>query len=634
MTVHRPAFVALAVLGAILACALGRPPVAAAVTCPAANPVVNENNCKGSGSTGWRLTNYDNNGVAGFAAKPSVNVGSPVTLDIGAFDTSNDRVDISVYRIGYYGGTGGRLVNTATNVTVNNSYGCGAPDSTTGLVACDGWDPTYTVPASALTTSGVYIARLRATESGNENAVLFVVRDDGRHADILYKLPTATYQAYNNWGGKSMYDWNSFGSATVTGGNRAAKVSFLRPLADLRVGDNWFQKSDYAMVFWLEKQGYDVSYTEDVSVSQQPSQLLDHRIDMVAGHDEYWTGEEMHGYKAARDAGVSVASFSGNTAYWKTRLEDGGDTLVTYKTVQGSGTNGAAGQNDWGPDGIKGTADDALGPRRHRRHRRRPAAERDDDVARQRRTVRLTPNAPPGGRVGPDEPENSLFGNMYVGDNDSVSYPLEVPAGNAQAVRRRPHLAPHRRRRGDRRFDRVQARRLGVGRHPDQPAVPRQAAQPASSRSARATTTEPSGSEWLDGRGSRVRATSPPPGQPGTPEAVGSALASGAWVFARPARTSGAGASARIGSTSPAGRPAAYQDPPTDSTAGPPASRLRAHGTTWALETFERADPDSRSRVGLDGTPTTNRGQQTARTRPRSVHRSSHREPGVSPARP
>ena len=142
---------------------------------------------------------------------------------------------------------------------------------------------------------------------------------------------------------------------------------------------------------------------------------------------------EMKGYKAARDAGVNIASFSGNTAYWKIRYEDGGRTLVCYKAVEGtkegSVPDGSKGVNDWGPDGVKGTKDDALGLDGK-------AGTADDNPKYATTTWRDdgappgNPNAPTGGRVGPNEPENSLLGSMYVGDNDNFDYPLTIPATN------------------------------------------------------------------------------------------------------------------------------------------------------------------------------------------------------------
>ena len=117
------------------------------------------------------------------------------------------------------------------------------------------------------------------------------------------------------------------------------------------------------MVQWLEEQGYDVTYTDDVAVHQDPTELRQHEVVVITGHSEYWSSEEFNGVKAARDAGVNIASFSANTAYWKVRYENGSRRLVCYKTVQGdgSGSSGRVSANDWGPDGLENTADDALG---------------------------------------------------------------------------------------------------------------------------------------------------------------------------------------------------------------------------------------------------------------------------------
>jgi YD repeat-containing protein len=140
----------------------------------------------------------------------------------------------------------------------------------------------------------------------------------------------------------------------------------------------------------------------------------------------------MNGYLAARDAGVDIASFSGNTAYWKVRYEDGGRTLVCYKTVEGSGStgSGADGANDWGPDGKLGTADDALGLDQK-------AGTADDRPENSTTTWRDNgappgdPNAPPGGRVGPNMPENQLLGNMYYGaELQAGAFPMQIPAAS------------------------------------------------------------------------------------------------------------------------------------------------------------------------------------------------------------
>ncbi|HSS42857.1 MAG TPA: N,N-dimethylformamidase beta subunit family domain-containing protein [Solirubrobacterales bacterium] len=531
-----PLALAAATIGIVLTTSSSR----AAVSCPNAVPVVNENNCKGEGSSDWLTGNYDDN-VAGFATQTSFNRGTNVPLKIARNATAGStKVNIEVFRLGYYGNEGGRLVQTANNVTVNNNLTCktAQPDPVTGEYSCANWAVTYTVPSSALTTSGVYIAKL-TTVGGTalENTIPFIVRDDNPTVDskILVVLPTADYAAYNSWGGKNLY-YDRVGGGTVqaSGTGRAVKVSFDRPMFDGNEDRDRIFGPESETIFWLEKQGYDVSYSDDVAVSQNPASLKDHDIVIVPGHSEYWSEEEFKGFKAAREAGVDIASFSANTAYWKVRYENGSRTLVCYKTVQGDGSNasGAISDNDWGPDGVKGTADDALGLDGI-------AGTADDKPQNSTTTFRDNgappgdPNAPPGGRVGPDMPENSLWGVMYFGDNPAQSYPLSIPAGNANE---------------EFSSDRIW-RNTGISENKtttigdelvgwEWDSVPTQAQylaqQPAGVKKLTSTNTDALGgtaNSWIIDEG-RQRTNFPPAGLDGTVHAVKYKAASGAQVFA------------------------------------------------------------------------------------------------------
>jgi YD repeat-containing protein len=521
----------LLLLGALLAL----PGTAgAAVSCPNSNPVVNENNCMGAGSTAWQLTNYDQDGITGYATKSSVNLGESVPLRI-ANQSGGGSAEVNVFRMGWYGGTGGRLVYQNKKVAIGNDRNCESPDETTGYWSCKNWETSLTVPGSSLPASGIYLARIKDLTTGNDNQIIFTVRNDARKSALLYKLPTATYQAYNSFNGHSLYRFNSAGFQTITGTSRAVKVSFERPYVNDYNDANWFLKGDFPMVAWLEREGYDVDYTESTSVDSNPGQLLNHKTLVFSGHDEYWSEAEMNGYKAARDAGVNIASFSGNTAYWKVRYEDGGRTLVCYKAVEGtkegSVPDGSKGVNDWGPDGIKGTKDDALGLDGK-------AGTADDNPKYATTTWRDdgappgNPNAPAGGRVGPNEPENSLLGSMYVGDNDNFDYPLTIPATNGA-----DEFA------GDRIW-----RNTGISQTEsttinsklngwEWDSIPTQAQylsrEPSGVKRVSSTDvgTAPSPPEWIQDEG-LLYSTTPPPGQPTAVSAVKYKAASGALVFA------------------------------------------------------------------------------------------------------
>jgi PKD repeat protein len=580
----------LLLLGALLALPA---PAGAAVSCPNSNPVVNENNCMGPGSTAWQLNNYDPDGITGYATKTSVNLGEGVPLRI-AVPSGSGNAEVTVFRMGWYGGAGGRLVYQNKKVAITNDRECEDADETTGYWSCANWETSLTVPGSSLPASGIYIVRIKDLSNNEDNQIIFTVRNDARHSALLYKLPTATYQAYNYFNGHSLYRFNSAGFKTITGTSRAVKVSFERPYVNDYNDANWFLKADFPMVAWLEREGYEIDYTDSVSVDQNPGQLLNHKTLVISGHDEYWSENEMKGYKAAREAGVNIASFSGNTAYWKVRYENGGRTLVCYKAVEGTKEgevpDGSKGVNDWGPDGIKGTKDDAVGADGI-------AGTKDDNPQYATTTWRDNgappgnPNAPPEGRVGPDEPENSLLGSMYVGDNDNFDYPLTVPAGNTQ-----DEFAsnPIWRNTG---ISETGSTTIGTGLNGwEWDSIPTQAQylsrEPAGVKrvSSSDTGTAPSPPEWIQDEGLLYAAT-PPPGQPSTVSAVEYTAPSGAFVFA-------AGTIQWSWGLAPhyLDKPSEnYEDPPVDS------SDPRIQQATYNILAEGGVQPQTPSGVVIDG---------------------------------
>src|SRR5262249_11675902 len=252
-------------------------------------------------------------------------------------DSTNYRLDI--YRLGYYHGLGARRVATVQpSAPLPQSQPACLSDPETGLVDCGNWavSARWHVPTKA--TSGIYIAKLvrEDPEDGRASHVPFVVRDDTGHSAVLFQTTDTTWQAYNTYGGNSLY----FGSPA----GRAYKVSYNRPFTtrccDFPNGSTatWLFNTEYPMLGWLGPNGYEVSYTTDVDADRRGSEMLDHRVYMPVGHDEYWSGTQRANVEAARAAGVHIAIFSGNTGFWKTRWENSIDgsgtpyrTLVCYK---------------------------------------------------------------------------------------------------------------------------------------------------------------------------------------------------------------------------------------------------------------------------------------------------------------
>ena len=186
---------------------------------------------------------------------------------------------------------------------------------------------SWVVPSTAV--SGVYIARLTRTDTGGASHIVFVVRNDASHSDLLMQTSDTTWQAYNTYGGTDFYVPASFNT-------QAYKVSYNRPVLtrDIAGGRDFLFSNEYPMIRFLERNGYDVSYISGVDTARYGSLLLNHKVFLSVGHDEYWSGQARANVQAARDAGVSLAFFSGNEIYWKTRWEPSTvGTLTDYRTL-------------------------------------------------------------------------------------------------------------------------------------------------------------------------------------------------------------------------------------------------------------------------------------------------------------
>jgi hypothetical protein len=188
------------------------------------------------------------------------------------------------------------------------------------------------VPSTAV--SGLYIAKLTKTSGGGSSHIAFIVRDDASTADILLKTSDNTWQAYNAYGGNSLY----VGSTSYPNGH-AAKVSLNRPYITRNggggggAGQDWFMNAEFPMIKFLERNGYNITYATDVDMDRDATPITpaQHKLIISSGHDEYWSLNERNKITAARDAGVHLAFFSGNEVYWKVRWENNYRTLVCYK---------------------------------------------------------------------------------------------------------------------------------------------------------------------------------------------------------------------------------------------------------------------------------------------------------------
>ncbi len=286
--------------------------------------------------------------IDGYASATSVGRGETIRFYVHTVDPT---YKMSIYRIGWYGGIGGRLMQPEITKPGVKQSTCPVVDASSLLVECS-WAVSNTLTVPRKTTdptdwaSGNYLVKLTGS-SGKQSYIHFVVRDDTRPADLMMQAAVTTYQAYNSWGqeplvagtnptygGKSLYPGiSSYGVA-------ARKVSFNRPYANsyASLGAGQFFAWEIRMLRFLEREGYDVVYSTNLDTHVNGTQIKQHKSFLSVGHDEYWSKAMRNAVEAARDAKVNLGFFGANAAYWQVRFEPSGTgeanrTLVGYKNL-------------------------------------------------------------------------------------------------------------------------------------------------------------------------------------------------------------------------------------------------------------------------------------------------------------
>jgi hypothetical protein len=162
----------------------------------------------------------------------------------------------------------------------------------------------------------VYVVKLLASDGARRDC-LFVVRSS-RPTPLLMEIPTATYEAYNAWGGDSLYPGGGK-VVGVTGTTQGVEVSYDRPY-DSQTGAGQFFVREVAMVRFMERYGYPLSYTTIESIDGNPGQVEGARGLIDVGHSEYWSARDERAFTNARDRGTSLIFMSSDTMAWRVRF--------------------------------------------------------------------------------------------------------------------------------------------------------------------------------------------------------------------------------------------------------------------------------------------------------------------------
>ncbi|NMO16398.1 hemolysin [Pyxidicoccus fallax] len=276
------------------------------------------------GTTAWRINRdakervANNNEIEGYALEATLKQGDTLRVAVSVSEAKSFRW--TVYRLGYYGGAGGREVARGGPVQGVKQAPCSA-DPATGVVACT-WAPVLEIPVKEDWVRGVYVVKL-AREDRYHRYVPFFVRDANPRAEVAVLIPTATWAAYNTWGGTSLYD-DKDGVMKPHGVSRAFQSSYDRPY-HRQQGTGHLLEDDLSLVQWLEAQGLDVGYFTDEDFDASYDFVAGAKVLFVSGHDEYWSLRNREHADRAVAEGRSLINLGANNAYWHVRMDPAAD---------------------------------------------------------------------------------------------------------------------------------------------------------------------------------------------------------------------------------------------------------------------------------------------------------------------
>jgi hypothetical protein len=261
--------------------------------------------------------------IEGFVTRTSLFPGESLDFKISMNPIGKFYIDI--YRMGYYGGKGGRHMAQLGSFSGHTQD---VPLMTVERLRECNWETatTFTIPQDW--PSGVYLGKLSRDEPfGKQSYVIFVVKER-RQSDLLCQVSDLTWQSYNKWPSRdSLYD---DGSTDVWFVGPGVRVSFDRPYAKypqlfdatLSAGSGEYLLWEHPMTYWLEQQGYDVTYCSNLDLHFDSGILNRSKVLLSVGHDEYWTPEMFNNAIKARDNGLSIAFFCGNSVGGEIQLYD------------------------------------------------------------------------------------------------------------------------------------------------------------------------------------------------------------------------------------------------------------------------------------------------------------------------
>ena len=223
--------------------------------------------------------------------------------------------------MGWYQGKGGRQIWSSATLPGHVQPPCPVAP-VTNMVSCANWSRSIVVTVTSAWPGGDYLLKLIGS-GGQQGYMILTIWEPKSHSAYLVMTRSLTQQACNSYGGYDLYEGQGPcvpGAGTYPPCNRARVVSFDRPY-DWGNGAADFLGNEYPLVQWAEEHGLDVSYCTDITVSEHPPVLLQHRALLSLDHDEVWTNSERLAALAAAAKGVNMVFFGAAPVLRHARLQ-------------------------------------------------------------------------------------------------------------------------------------------------------------------------------------------------------------------------------------------------------------------------------------------------------------------------
>lgn len=271
------------------------------------------------GTTSWRINgNVSPTVVQGFANRTYAQEGQNVTLYV---DSHADTFRAVAYRMGWYQGLGAREIWSSPVELAVAQPAC-MLSTATNMVSCADWHPSVVMPVTSVFVPGDYLIKLIVGERA-ASYIPLTIWDPSSTAAYVIMNRSLVEQGWNTYGGYSYYKGEGaciIDDMSYPPCDRARVVSFDRPY-DTGDGASDFLTNEYPLVQLMEREGLDVTYISDITLSEYPGLLQHHKVLLSLDHDESWTYSERIAVRDAVARGVNVVYFGAAAMVRHVRLQ-------------------------------------------------------------------------------------------------------------------------------------------------------------------------------------------------------------------------------------------------------------------------------------------------------------------------